>query len=262
MVTCAPPASTWNASTRQPLIDLERGHVEVLGGEDSTQRSQIEFPRRRTTRYRSARHHRAADDNAALAPGEAGRPEIETLPLARVAHVEAARADVDRAALEPRREEPAGLQLEGEIAPQDLAGRGQLDGALPRDRKVDAVEDGELGQPARQSLRHQVMHGRIDANGLRLLRILGTEGEGPGAARGRDLARPDDDAALLLVLQIDVELEHAPHGALARGVQNDLGILETDCLQERCRVHLPAGARRGLRKRPGQREASHARLRR
>src|SRR5581483_7043210 len=102
-------------------------------------------------------------------------------------------------------------------AAQDLAGAGERELGVTPYGKIEALQARQLRQRAGEPARHQSLHGEGEFQGLGVLVLVAAEIDRPGSGERVDLGASGDGAAAATMVEIDVELGHAPD-ALAGAV--------------------------------------------
>ena len=155
--------------------------------------------------------------------------------------------ELQRCRRKPGQDHLTRRHVDADGAAQDLACARQVELGVAPHRDVEALEARQLRQRARQPARDEPLHGDGELQALGALVLVGAEVEGPGPGKRVDLGAPGDRAAAALVVEIDVELGHAPDALAGAVVDDDGGGLEPDLAQEGAGILATARARRAFR---------------
>ena len=188
-------------------------------------------------------HDVAGELHAAVAPDEHRGRDLEAARGAVVGQREMPAVDAQRRRRQPRQQHLARRRVDADRAAQDLAGAGQIELRIAPHRHIEALQRRQLRQRARQPARDQPLHGNGELQGLGALVLVGAEVERPGAGQRVDLGAAGDRAAAAAVVEIDVQLRHAPDALAAAVVDDHGGGPEPDLAQVGAGLLAPPCAR-------------------
>ena len=116
----------------------------------------------------------------------------------------------------------AGRRIDHDLAGKDLPCTGHLELCLAPQWNIQALDAYQLRKAARQTSRHEPLHGHRQIQGLCVRVLAGAKVDLPGSGEQLDLGTAGNRAATATVIEVEIELRYPPD-ALAGAVVDDDG---------------------------------------
>ena len=136
--------------------------------------------------------------------------------------------------------------IDHDLAGEYLPRARHLELRVTPERNIQALEAHKLRKAARQTPRHEPLHGYGQVQGLRVDVLVGAEVELPGAGKRLDLGAAGNRAAAAPVIEVEVELGHPPDALAGAIVDDDCCGPESDFAQVGAGMFAAARPRRRL----------------
>ena len=209
------------------FVDLDRREAILLDAKGRVVGLEIEGPGRRPVVGADIAEG-AADGGLARAPGQRRGLDLDHALTLEIFEMEIALVDLHGVLGIPRRRDVPFRQFEVGFAGEEFSRGRKLEAGLAGDRQVERLEHGHAGEGLGEAGRHQILDQRRDAQAPPLGALLGAEVELPIALGRSEIGLADEDAPLILMLEIDGEVRHLPQRLDAVLAQDDLGILDAE----------------------------------
>ncbi len=230
------------------LVDRQPLQVGRLGREPALGRFDVEVPPRAVRALRGM-DNGTRELQSAVTPCEHRRRDLEPTCRAAVGQLHMDTVDAHGRSRKPGQRHLAGRRIDHDLAGQDLPCTGHLELCLAPQRNIQALEAYQLRKAARQTSRHEPLHGHRQIQGLCVRVLAGAKVDLPGPGEQLDLGTAGNRAAAATVIEVEIELRHPPDALAGAVVDDDGRRSQANLAQIGTRVLAAARAGGSLRER-------------